>query len=115
MNIDTSQEFVIDAAEPRVVIRKIRQALGLSQEALAKAAGLARVEVVHLEGGKNQGTSARMRSAIAKGLGLDRADVDEIFAGAFGVGAALRKIEKNRKAAVRKARRAARASSEVVS
>lgn len=109
MKIATVQEFVVDAGEPRIVIRKIRQALRLSQEALAKAAGLARVEVVHVEGGKNHGTSARMRAALAKGLGLDREDVDQIFGGALGLDAALAKVEKKRKAAARKAKRDARA------
>ena len=49
-------------------LRSLRQALGITQEALSELCGMTRVEIVQLETGKNKGSSYATRSALAKGV-----------------------------------------------
>lgn len=77
---------------PRDRVRALRKALGLSQEKLAAATDgiLNRDDVVKLEKGQNQGTSARVRRGLAAALGVElrsldqymdgKIDLDELFA-----------------------------------
>lgn len=51
-------------------VRTLRLSLGLTQQQLADRAGLARLEIVNIETGRNQMTSHRIRVGLARGLGL---------------------------------------------
>lgn len=48
-------------------VKLLRGALGLTQEAMATAAGLERVVLVQVESGKNQASSYAIRAALAIG------------------------------------------------
>lgn len=55
---------------PGIALRTLRELRKLSQEDLATASGLERVEVSKIENGVNQARSYRIRTALARGLGL---------------------------------------------
>jgi transcriptional regulator with XRE-family HTH domain len=70
-------------------VREMRKALGLTQEGLAKAAGLNRIEIMKVERGTNKASSHRMRCALASGFGLSREDSDDLLEGRITVRTAL--------------------------
>lgn len=71
-------------------VRAVRLALGLTQEGVAEAAGVQRVDIVKIEGGDNAATSWRIRSGLAQAFGVNvqalsdlldgLTDVDELVA-----------------------------------
>ena len=69
-------------------VRSLRQALGLTQEKLADASGLARDEVCRLETGWNRATSGRVRQGLARGFGLTLEDTFAFVEGRLSVVAA---------------------------
>lgn len=62
-------------APSAVIVRTLRKALGWTQETLAQRAGFGRVEVLHLEHGRNHATSARVRDQLAAAFELDPKDL----------------------------------------
>ena len=63
-------------------VRRVREARGLSQNALAKAAGLAQAQVWDLEAGRTQSPTAPTLQALGKALGVT---VDELLREPEGV------------------------------
>lgn len=61
---------MLDVSLSAARVRAIRVSLGLTQQQLADRAGLARLEIVNVETGRNQMTSHRIRIGLARGLGL---------------------------------------------
>lgn len=57
-------------------IREHREAIGMTQEELAKASNVSRGTIVALESGKNKTTTTKTLDRIAKALGTI---VDQIF------------------------------------
>ena len=57
-------------------IREHREAIGMTQEELAKASNVSRGTIVALESGKNKTTTTKTLDRIAKALGTT---VDQIF------------------------------------
>lgn len=57
-------------------VKALRAARGFTQEQLAHAGGLERVEIVSIETGRNQAGTARIRKALARGA---RVGLDEMF------------------------------------
>lgn len=51
-------------------LRALRSCFGWSQETLAERAGVARIEVLRAEGGRNRLSSFKMRAGLAKAFGL---------------------------------------------
>lgn len=64
------------AADTPFLVKARRLARGMTQEALALAGGLERVEVVGIENGKNNATTARVRRALARGA---RVGLEDLF------------------------------------
>jgi transcriptional regulator with XRE-family HTH domain len=56
-------------------LRAVRGALGWTQEHMANRSGLQRIEVLNVEKGRNKASSARIRVALARGLGVRLVDV----------------------------------------
>jgi DNA-binding XRE family transcriptional regulator len=73
-------------------LRKLRKALGATQEDIAERGGLDLVEVSNLESGRNQATSIRILKGIAAGFGLSLQDASDLVDGALPVEGALAKI-----------------------
>lgn len=78
---------VSDATGSRV--RALRERLGLSQEKLAAAAQLSRVEVVKAESGANKMTSFRMRTGFARAFGMSVEQFEAFICGELDVEGAL--------------------------
>lgn len=75
-----------DADRPSAAATKaLRLGLGLTQEQLAERAGLERVEVVNVERGRNQATSARVRDGLARGLGLEPVVMEQVLRGELSI------------------------------
>jgi transcriptional regulator with XRE-family HTH domain len=67
-------------------MRELRKAAGFaSQEALADAAGIERIEVNRVETGKNVLTSADLRASFARALDLDVADLTDYLDGTLSL------------------------------
>lgn len=66
-------------------VRALRAALKMTQEQLADASGLDRVEVSNLEVGRNQATSTRILKGLARGFGLDLQAMSDFVDGALSV------------------------------
>ena len=62
-------------------VQRLREHLGLTQAAFARACGLERAEINALEAGRNRGTSARIRQQLAKGAGLELDALSEYLEG----------------------------------
>jgi transcriptional regulator with XRE-family HTH domain len=62
-------------------ITLLRQRLNLSKTEFAKRAGLGQAEVTHLESGRNQASTLRVREALARGFGLSLARTNEYLDG----------------------------------
>src|SRR5437016_564880 len=71
-------------------VRALRKGLGLTQEQLADAGGLRRVEVVRVETGGNKASSHAIRKGLARGFGLSREELDALLDDQLGVADALR-------------------------
>jgi transcriptional regulator with XRE-family HTH domain len=65
-------------------LRALRAGLGVSQAQVAERAGLQRVEVVNLESGRNQATSARVQRGLARAFGLSAEEIAEVLSGRGG-------------------------------
>ena len=70
-------------------VRALRTQLGWTQEHLAELAGVARVDVVRVEGGANKCSSYAMRTALARAFGLALDDADAFLAGSLTLDEAL--------------------------
>lgn len=62
-------------------VHELRIALGLTQQHLASAAGIARIEVVAIESGRNKCGSARIHASLAQGFGISLDDVVALLDG----------------------------------
>ena len=71
-------------------IRALREAIGLAQEALANAAGIARTHVVHLERGPLKASRVEMRRKLATAFGLSLEIVNEYLDGHIELAGVLR-------------------------
>lgn len=78
------------AADVAQRVRELRKARGLTQEQLAVAGGLERVEVVQIESGKNQAGSSRIGRALAKGARVGLEDLFKYLDGEIGLDDLLR-------------------------
>ena len=67
--------------DPAQRITLLRQRLNLSKTEFAKRAGLGQAEVTHLESGRNQASTLRVREALARGFGLSLARTNEYLEG----------------------------------
>ena len=63
------------------LVKALRIALGLTQDQLAEAGGLTRVEVSHLETGKNKATSNRIRQLLARAAAVQVDDINAYLDG----------------------------------
>ncbi len=66
-------------------VKALRAALGLTQEKVALAGGLGRLEVVKVETGKNQATTDHIRAGLARAFGISRDDFAEYIGGAIDI------------------------------
>lgn len=80
-------------------VRALRKAVGLTQEQVAIAAGLERVEVVQIETGKNKATSARMQKGLAKSFHLSVDEIGRVLSGALDTEPAAALYRKRARAA----------------
>lgn len=88
-----------------VVVRALRLHLGLSQEKLAEAAALGRVEVVNIESGRNKASSARVQRGLSQAFGLAPDVLASALAGLITSDQAIeavKRVTKKRAAKVRK-------------
>lgn len=68
----------------------LRTLLRLTQKALAERGGIERTEVVEIEHGRNQATSARIVGALATGFGLTMEQTVKLLDGALSPADAYR-------------------------
>lgn len=63
------------------LLRPLRKAAKLTQQTLADAAGLTRLEIVNLEGGRNRGTRHRIHTGLAHAFGVTVETLDAYLDG----------------------------------
>lgn len=102
---DGTAELVDFGADPEVAVkppiwRELRERLGLTQEDVAEAGGLGRVNYLRLESGDLKGGSAAAREGLARGFGLTAEQVVDGLHGKLSVEEAF---ESARKRAVSRA------------
>lgn len=68
---------------PGVQVYALRALHRLTQEALANRSGLRRTEIIEIEKGRNQCTSARVVGALAAGFALTMPQVEDLLKGAL--------------------------------
>lgn len=76
---------VTETHSPGSAVRRAREALGLTQDDLAKFAGLERTHLSNLERGKNAGTGGELRAGLAQGFGVVVESVVELLEGRISV------------------------------
>ena len=64
-----------------VATRAIRRRLEISQQELARRAGVERVEIIAVEKGRNRATSARVSNGLARGFGLSTEMMELVLRG----------------------------------
>jgi transcriptional regulator with XRE-family HTH domain len=74
-------------------LRELRKGLRLTQVQLAERSGLARIEIVNLESGRNQATSIRVLRGLAQGFGLPVQDMVDFIDGVLTPASALAKVK----------------------
>ena len=79
-------------------VRALRKGTGQTQEQLADAGGLERVEVVNVESGRNQLTSVRVLRGLALGFGISVDDMIALVDGTLPVEDALARRGRQRSA-----------------
>lgn len=80
-------------------VRALRKGVGLTQEQVALAGGVERVEIVAVETGKNKATSGRMQAALAKAFLMSEAEVRQLLSGDLGAEPAAALYRKRARAA----------------
>jgi DNA-binding XRE family transcriptional regulator len=76
--------------DPGVHVSALRRLHGLTQEALAIRSGLRRTEIIEIEKGRNQCTSARVVGALAAGFALTMPQIEDLLKGALTPAQAFR-------------------------
>jgi transcriptional regulator with XRE-family HTH domain len=70
-------------------VRALREALGLTQEGLARRGGLGRLTILRVENGENKATSHAVRAGLAAAFGLSMTDSDALLDGRLSIKRAL--------------------------